>query len=154
VLKKILCIVALLYSAACFAAVDVNKATAAELDGIKGIGPGISEKILAERKNAPFKDWDDFISRVGGVGDKTAAKFSAEGLTVNGKRYRASNRKTDVKETAKPATPASPATPAAPAVQAPKAAAPATAPAIAATTAPATPPAATPAPAAGNTNKK
>lgn len=142
-LKKILCILALLYSAACFAAVDVNKATAAELDGIKGIGPSISEKILAERKNAPFKDWDDFISRVGGVGDKTASKFSAEGLTVNGKRYRASNKKTDVSEAAKPATPASPATPAAPAVQAPNK-----------VTTPATPPATTPAPGAASTNKK
>lgn len=38
-LKKILAIVAMLYAAAAFAAVDVNKATAAELDGIKGIGP-------------------------------------------------------------------------------------------------------------------
>lgn len=141
-LKKILCVLALLYSAACFAAVDVNKATAAELDGIKGIGPGISEKILVERKNAPFKDWDDFISRVGGVGDKTAAKFSSEGLTVNGKRYRGSNKKTDTTEAVKPVTAASPANPAAPAVQAPK------------VTAPATPPAVTPAPAAASTHKK
>ncbi|WP_335622397.1 hypothetical protein [Acidovorax carolinensis] len=38
-LKKILALVAMLYAAASFAAVDVNKATAAELDGIKGIGP-------------------------------------------------------------------------------------------------------------------
>jgi hypothetical protein len=42
----------MLYAAACFAAVDVNKATAAELDGIKGIGPGISTKILMNEKKA------------------------------------------------------------------------------------------------------
>ena len=48
-LKKILAIVAMLYAAATFAAVDVNKATAAELDGIKGIGPAISTKIIDER---------------------------------------------------------------------------------------------------------
>ena len=47
-LKKILALVAMLYAAACFAAVDVNKATAADLDSIKGIGPGISAKILDE----------------------------------------------------------------------------------------------------------
>lgn len=87
--KKILLIITLLYAAAAFAAVDVNKATAAELDGIKGIGPGLSTKILDERKNGNFKDWRDFIARVGGVGEKTAAKFSTEGLTVNGKKFSA-----------------------------------------------------------------
>ena len=60
-LKKILAIVAMLYAAAAFAAVDVNKATAAELDAIKGIGPAISGKILDERKKGNFKDWNDFI---------------------------------------------------------------------------------------------
>jgi competence protein ComEA len=87
-LKKILAIVAMLYAAAAFAAVDVNKATAAELDGIKGIGPAISTKILDERKKGSFKDWNDFIERVKGVGEGNAAKFSAEGLTVNGAGFK------------------------------------------------------------------
>ena len=86
-LKKILAIVAMLYAAASFAAVDVNKATAAELDGIKGIGPGISTKIIDERKKGNYKDWNDFITRVQGVGEGNAAKFSAEGLTVNGAAF-------------------------------------------------------------------
>ena len=83
-LKKILTMLAMLYAAASFAAVDVNKATAVELDGIKGIGPGISSKILEERKKGNFKDWNDFISRVKGIGETNATKFSAEGMTVNG----------------------------------------------------------------------
>lgn len=83
-LKKILVIVAMLYSAACFAAVDVNKATAADLDSIKGVGPSLSTKILNERKKSNFKDWNDFVERVQGVGEGNAAKFSAEGMTVNG----------------------------------------------------------------------
>ena len=87
--KKFLFIIALLFAGASFAAVDVNKASAAELDGIKGIGPSMSEKILNARKTSEFKDWNDFIGRVSGVGEKTAAKFSAEGLTVNGKRFSA-----------------------------------------------------------------
>ena len=89
-----------------FAAIDVNQATAAELDGIKGIGPGISEKILSERKQAPFKDWEDFISRVNGIGDKTAAKFSSEGLRVNGKTFntRQVNSSTNKKSTAPAST--------------------------------------------------
>lgn len=88
-IKKFLLVIALLFAGAAWAAVDVNKATEAELDGIKGIGPSMSQKILAERKNSEFKDWADFISRVSGVGEKTAAKFSSEGLTVNGKRFSA-----------------------------------------------------------------
>ena len=46
-------------------------------------------RILEERKSAPFKDWADFIGRVGGVGNKSAVNFSKEGLTVNGKKYSA-----------------------------------------------------------------
>ncbi len=88
-LKKILAIAVMLYAAVCFAAVDANKGTAAELDSIKGIGPSISSKILDERKKGNFKDWTDFISRVKGLGETNAAKFSAEGLTVNGAAFKA-----------------------------------------------------------------
>ena len=90
-LKKILAVVAMLYAAASFAAVDVNKASAADLDGIKGIGPSISTKILDERKKGNFKDWNDFIERTKGVGEGNAAKFSAEGMTVNGEIYKSAN---------------------------------------------------------------
>ena len=88
-LKKLLLLIATLCATATFAAVDVNTATEAELDGIKGIGPGLSSRILQERQSAPFKDWSDFIGRVGGVGNKSAVNFSKEGLTVNGKKYSA-----------------------------------------------------------------
>lgn len=103
-LKKILMFVAMLYAAASFAAVDVNKASAAELDGIKGIGPAISEKIIQERKKGNFKDWNDFIGRVSGVGETTAAKFSAEGLTVNGSTFAApaAKKSVDKKPVAEP----------------------------------------------------
>ena len=83
-LKKILAILAMLYAAASFAAVDVNKATAADLDGIKGIGPAMSKRIIDERKKGEFKSWEDLISRVKGIGEGNAAKYSAEGLTVKG----------------------------------------------------------------------
>jgi competence protein ComEA len=89
-LKKILFLLAMLYAAASFAAVDVNKATATELDGIKGIGPAVSKRIIDERKKGDFKSWDDFISRVKGVGEGNAAKFSAEGLTVKGEEFKKS----------------------------------------------------------------
>lgn len=88
--KKLLAFVATMYVAMAFAAVDVNTATSAELDSIKGIGPVKSALILSERKKAPFKDWNDFVTRVKGVGTDSAVKFSAAGMTVNGTSYKAS----------------------------------------------------------------
>ena len=82
-----LAVAALLCAAQAFAAVDVNTATEAELDGIRGIGPGLSGRILQVRHGAPFKDWNDFIARVGGVGPRSAARLSREGLSVNGQAY-------------------------------------------------------------------
>ncbi len=94
--KKLLAFVAAMYVAVSFAAVEVNSATTAELDAIKGIGPVKSALIVSERKKAPFKDWNDFVTRVKGVGTDSAAKFSADGMTVNGTSYKAS-AKADVK---------------------------------------------------------
>jgi competence protein ComEA len=88
-LKKFLAIVLMLCATLAMAAVDVNKATDAQLDGVKGVGPATSKLILSERKKGEFKDWQDFIERVKGIGDARAAKLSAEGLTVNGKAYKA-----------------------------------------------------------------
>lgn len=86
--KKFLAFFAGMYMAVSFAAVDVNKATPADLDGLKGIGPAISSKIVDERKKGEFKDWNNFIERVQGIGPKNAVKFSAEGLTVGGASYK------------------------------------------------------------------
>ncbi len=72
------------------AAVDVNRADQAALEGVKGIGPGLSAKLMKERSSGAFKDWTDLIDRVPGVGAGNAARFSAAGLTVNGKAYEAS----------------------------------------------------------------
>jgi competence protein ComEA len=89
-LKKLLVIFALLWaSVSAFAAADVNKATAAELDAVKGIGPAKSKAILDERKKGgDFKDWADFIKRVKGIGEGNAAKLSEAGLTVGGESYK------------------------------------------------------------------
>lgn len=125
--KKLLAILAMFYAVASFAAVDVNTATAADLDGVKGIGPGISGKIIEERKKGQFKDWNDLITRVKGVGNKNAAKFSTSGMTVNGTAYAGApaapakepkakkEKKAATADAAAPATAAAPAAPAAPA---------------------------------------
>ena len=72
------------------AAVDVNKASQAELESIKGIGPAMSGRILDERKKSTFKDWDDLLLRVEGMGPGNARKMSEAGLTVNGGAFTAS----------------------------------------------------------------
>lgn len=69
------------------AALEINEATAAELDSIRGIGPGLSTPMLAERSKSPFKDWADLVARVKGIGSVSAARFSAQGLTVDGAAY-------------------------------------------------------------------
>ena len=85
--KKFIVALAALIAATAFAAVDANKATQAELESVKGIGPVISTLIVNERKKGDFKDWNDMVVRVKGVGDKNAAKFSEGGLTVNGAAF-------------------------------------------------------------------
>ena len=84
--KKLIVAVAALVASIgfAFAQVDVNKADQAALDGVKGIGPSISKKIIDERKKGgDFKDWADLEKRVKGIGEKNAVKFSQAGLTVN-----------------------------------------------------------------------
>jgi competence protein ComEA len=86
-IKKLLLAVAslVLTMGFAFAAVDANKATSAELDAVKGIGPALSKKIIDERtKGGNFKSWADFETRVSGVGEKSGMKLSEAGLTVNG----------------------------------------------------------------------
>jgi competence protein ComEA len=100
-LKKILAVLVMLYATLAMAAVDVNKATDAELDSVKGIGPVTSKLIISERKKGEFKNWQDFIDRVKGVGDDRAAKLSAEGLTVNGTSFKGAVAKKDAKAAAK-----------------------------------------------------
>ena len=87
-IKKLLAMLCLLCGALASAAVEVNQANVAELDGIKGIGPAMSSRILDERKKGPFKDWADLMTRVKGIGKANAARLSSEGLTVEGASYR------------------------------------------------------------------
>jgi competence protein ComEA len=103
-LKKAITLLLSLATTIAMAAVDVNTATEADLDSIKGIGPGTSGKMLEQRKASKFKDWSDLIARVPGIGDKRAAKLSAEGLTVNGAKYQPAAAETPAPKAKAPAT--------------------------------------------------
>lgn len=91
--KRLLLAAALVWGASGFAATDVNQASVADLDAIKGIGPALSRKILDERKKGSFKDWSDFIARVKGIRTSNAARFSEQGLTVDGVAFQGTTQK-------------------------------------------------------------
>jgi len=81
---------AMLATAACTlasAAVEVNTASVADLDGVKGIGPALSARILKAREMGVFQNWADLVGRVQGMGKASAARLSSEGLTVNGATF-------------------------------------------------------------------
>jgi len=73
--------VALLAAVAPAQAVDANRASQAELETVKGIGPALSERILQARREAPFAGWADFSARVKGA---NATRLAKAGLTVEG----------------------------------------------------------------------
>ena len=85
--KKLITIVACFAASAAMAAVDVNKATEADLNGLSGVGPATSQLMMTERKKGEFKDGPDLMKRVKGIGPARASKLSAAGLTVGGASY-------------------------------------------------------------------
>ena len=87
-----------------FAAADANQASRAELESVKGIGPGLSGKILEARKAGGYKNWVDFVERVPGVGPGNATRLSQAGLTISGSAYDGSAAAPT--KAAKPAKPA------------------------------------------------
>ena len=65
-------------------ALDINQASEAELDGLRGLGPAFTRRVMAERDTRPFTDWPDLMRRVSGMGRVTAGKLADQGLTVSG----------------------------------------------------------------------
>ena len=70
-------------------ALEINLASEAELDSVRGMGPAMSRAILAERQRKPFADWADLMRRVKGIRSASAERFTAQGLTVNGQTWSA-----------------------------------------------------------------
>ncbi len=84
-MKRILSLIGLTLASInlAFAAVNINTATPADLDGVKGIGPSKAQAIVDYRtKNGPFKSLDD-LKNVKGFGDKSIAKLKGE-LSIAG----------------------------------------------------------------------
>ena len=68
-------------------ALEVNQASEAELDSVRGFGPPTTARILQERAKAPFSNWADLMRRIKGIKDARARQLSSEGMTVNGQPY-------------------------------------------------------------------
>lgn len=77
-----------------FAAVNANTASVDDLQAVPGIGPAIAQRIVAERRNGPFKSLDDLQARVKGVGEASIRKMAAGGLTVGPSRAAAAKADT------------------------------------------------------------
>lgn len=67
--------------------VEVNLATLAEIEQVKGVGTSLAASILQARDHGAFKDWGDFAGRVKGIGTRNAARLSAQGLRINGAAF-------------------------------------------------------------------
>lgn len=79
------------------AEVNINTATQAELETLKGIGPAKAKAIIDYRKkNGSFKSVSD-LDNVDGIGEKTVSALGKE-ITVGGKSASKSTAK-PVKET-------------------------------------------------------
>lgn len=62
--------------------VDLNTATAAELESLPGVGPAKAQAIVAHREVAPFKSADELVE-VKGIGEKLYAQLK-DRVTVAG----------------------------------------------------------------------
>jgi len=71
-------------SPATTAIVNINTASASELDALPGIGPKVAARIVEYRqKNGPFKKIEELMN-VQGIGEKNFLKLKAQ-ISVSGK---------------------------------------------------------------------
>ena len=71
---------AMTFTGASLAAVDVNQASAQELQQVKGIGAKTADRIVLERARGPFESLEHLSERLSGIGSKTIVKLKSAGL--------------------------------------------------------------------------
>ena len=64
-------------------AIDANRATAEQLQTLRGIGPAMAARIIAERERHPFASLDDLARRVRGVGARRLRQWQEAGLVLS-----------------------------------------------------------------------
>ncbi len=64
-------------------AINLNQATAQQLQQVKGIGPKTAERIIEERDRAgPYSSLQDLSDRIKGIGPKRLLGFQEAGLSL------------------------------------------------------------------------
>ncbi len=93
-MKRILSSITLaLATSSLWAAVNINTASVAELDAVKGVTPKQAAAIVEHReKNGPFKSLDE-LKQLKGFGEKSVAKLSKELMVGEGGVKAAAPRK-------------------------------------------------------------
>ncbi len=64
--------------------IEINTATEADLDSLRGLGPAHTRRILAARQDGAFASWADLQRRVRGMGPTQARLLCEQGLRVAG----------------------------------------------------------------------
>lgn len=73
-----------IYVAQALAVVDVNLATAQELQQLKGLGPKLADLIVRERtESGAFLSSTDMLARVKGLGHKRLQSLLEQGLQIS-----------------------------------------------------------------------
>jgi competence protein ComEA len=88
--------------------ININQATAAQLQLLSGVGPAKADKIIEYRQKHPFRTVEE-LGRVKGIGPRTVRKLRAH-LTVSGPttaRLGGAKATTTTAEAAKPPAPGS-----------------------------------------------
>jgi competence protein ComEA len=109
-MKKLLLVLvsALAFSVSAWATVDLNTASQAELETVKGIGPSKAKAIIDYRKkNGNFKSVEE-LDKVPGFGKKTVDSVKKE-ITVGNATAAAAGKPAKTVKDSKAAAPATPA---------------------------------------------
>ena len=62
---------------------DLNGASRADIESVSGVGVELADRLLSQRDQAPFTDWDDLRRRVKGLGKRNLRGFAEAGMRIN-----------------------------------------------------------------------
>lgn len=68
-------------------ALELNTASRAQLESLRGLGPALVERLLQARQSRAFEGWADLRQRVRGIGPALAQQLSDQGLRVAGEAW-------------------------------------------------------------------
>jgi competence protein ComEA len=61
---------------------DLNQATRAEIEAVRGVGVELTDRLLAAREQGPFQDWGEARKRVKGLGKRALMGFAEAGFHI------------------------------------------------------------------------